>query len=129
MSPMPNHRIILWSTGLVIVGLLLSVIGLILYEFTPATDRTWAPVIPSISTLGLTLVGVLVISRQKDPGLHGFAIRIWKIAAIATAIAIIVAAVAAAVMIDPITSLIIGLVAIQGPIAAWFVSGQLERQR
>lgn len=127
MTPMTNHRIILWSTGLVIVGLFLSVIGLILHEFTPGPDQTWAPAITALSTLGLTLGGVIIISRAKDEFLQPFARRMWKIVAYVTAAAIVVAAAISAVLLDPIIALIIGLVAIQGPIGAWFVSEQLGK--
>lgn len=127
MTPMSNHRIILWSTGLVLLGLFLSVIGLILYEFTPAEDRTWAPAITSIATLGLTLGGVIIMTRAKDRGLQPFARSAWRAIAYATAGAVVIAAIAAAILLEPIIALIIGLVAIQGPVGAWFVSEQLAK--
>ncbi|WP_182171089.1 hypothetical protein [Flaviflexus equikiangi] len=121
----PNHRIILWSTGLVVLGLFLSVIGLILYEFTPAIDRTWAPAITSIATFGLTSGGVLVITRAKDSDLASFARTMWRSVAYITAGAVILAAIVAALMLDPVTSLVVALVALQGPVGAWFVSQQM----
>lgn len=124
---MSHHRIILWSTGLVIVGLFLSVIGLILHEFTPAEDRTWAPVITAIATLGLTLGGIIILSRAKDENLQPFARVMWLTIAHWTAGAIIIAAIVGAVLLDPIISLIVGLVAIQGPVGAWFVSEQMRK--
>jgi len=127
MSAMSNHRIILWSTGLVLVGLFLSVIGLILHEFTPATEQTWAPAITAIATLGLTLGGVLVMSRSKDAGLQGFARRMWRVVACASAVAIVAASIVCAFLVEPIIALIVGLVALQGPIGAWFVSEQLGK--
>ena len=127
MTPMSNHRIILWSTGLVIVGLFLSVIGLILHEFTPGPDQTWAPAITALATLGLTLGGVIVISRSKDEALQPFARKMWRTISYVTAGAIVIAAIVSAILIDPIISLIISLVAIQGPIGAWFVSEQLAK--
>lgn len=128
MNRIPNHRIILWSTGLVVLGLILSIIGLILYEFTPTQNRSWAPAIPSVATLGLTLGGIIVISRSKDPNLADFAPRLWKYVSYGTLATIIVVLVVAAITIDPITALILGLVAIQGPVGARFVSDQLGRQ-
>lgn len=127
MSSMPNHRIILWSTGLVVVGLFLSVIGLAVYELTPSEDRTWAPAIPAIATLGLTLGGVLIISRSKDSELQSFAGAMWKRVAYATGAVIVVVALIAAILIDPISALIMAAVALQGPIAARVLSDQFTR--
>ena len=56
MTSMSNHRVVLWSTALVLLGLFLSVIGLILHEFTPVEDRSWAPVITAIATSGLLFI-------------------------------------------------------------------------
>lgn len=127
MTPMSNHRVVLWSTALVLLGLFLSVIGLILHEFTPIEDRSWAPAITAIATLGLTLGGIIILTRGKDENLQDFARGMWKMVAFATAGAIAVAAVAAAVLLEPILALIIGLVAIQGPVGAWFLSEQLAK--
>ena len=127
MTPMSNHRVVLWSTALVLLGLFLSVIGLILHEFTPIEDRSWAPAITAIATLGLTLGGIIILTRGKDENLQHFARGMWKTVAFATAGAIGVAAVAAAVLLEPILALIIGLVAIQGPVGAWFLSEQLAK--
>ncbi|MEZ7898439.1 MAG: hypothetical protein QMB98_06460 [Flaviflexus sp.] len=127
MNRNPNQRIILWSTGLVVFGLILSVIGLVLYEFTPAGSRNWSAAIPSVATLGLTLGGVIIITRAQDPELGDFASNMWKTISYATAAIIAVVLVIAAITLDPVTALILGLVAVQGPIAAWFVSDQLGK--
>lgn len=127
MNRNPNQRIILWSTGLVVFGLILSVIGLVLYEFTPSESRNWSAAIPSVATLGLTLGGVIIITRAQDPELGDFASNMWKTISYATAAIIAVVLVIAAITLDPVTALILGLVAVQGPIAAWFVSDQLGK--
>ncbi|WP_182353311.1 hypothetical protein [Flaviflexus huanghaiensis] len=127
MTPLSNHRVILWSTALVLLGLFLSVIGLALHEFTPIDDRSWAPAITAVATLGLTLGGIIILTRGRDDNLQNFARRMWKIVAYATAGAIVLAAITAAILIEPVLAFIIGLVAIQGPVGAWFLSEQFAK--
>lgn len=116
-----TRQTILSATGLVLIGLVLSILGLAMHTLTPPEGRTWAPVLPAIATCGLTVCGAWVIARKPSAERAG---RAWHLTALITAAAIVAAAIAlAGAGMLPVA--LMAVVALQGPLAAEVVSRRL----
>lgn len=119
---MSQRSVLLFSTGLVGLGLILSLLGLAGYAATPPQARTWAPIIPAIATAGLTIAGALIITRAP---LSREAGALWRKAAQWTALAIIAATIILAFG-APLPSVLMAIIALQGPLAAEIVGRKME---
>lgn len=122
----PRQHIVLSATGLAVFGLVLSLLGYALATFIPEVAITWALAIPAIATAGLT-VGTLIVI-VKAPHLSSpltWSARLWRKVAVVTGVIIVVAS-AAAALSDVMQGVVLGLVALQGPVAAHMLARYYE---
>lgn len=119
---MTQRTALILSTGLVGLGLILSLLGLATYAMTPEHARTWAPIIPAVATAGLTIAGALVITRAPAPAQAG---QVWRRAAKITAIAILIAALVL-ILGAPLPTILMTIIALQGPLAADIVGRKMS---
>ena len=122
----PRQHIVLSATGLAVFGLVLSLLGYALATFTPEVAVTWALAIPAIATAGLTIGTIIVI--VKAPHLSSplaWSARLWRKVAIVTGLVVVIAS-AVAALSDVMQGVILGLVALQGPVAAHMLARYYE---
>lgn len=117
-----RQRISLTATALVLIALALSALGLVLAQFTPHEKESVALALPAIGSAGLVIGAVIVFVKLphiKEP--VSWAGRLWITVAYATAGLIVVAAIIVGIADVFLTALILGVVAIQGPVAAYLL--------
>ena len=123
----PPRYAIRSATALALIGLALSALGVVLAEFTPEENVSWALAIPALATAGLVAGALLVIARA--PRLEtplAWSALLWRRVGLGTAAAILLATALAAAE-APVQGIVMGLIAIQGPVAAYLLSRHLSR--